>query len=85
MGDDRKPQREHRAAVGRVLDLDRASVLVGDLADDREPEAAALAPAGARAAVEAVEHVREVLGLDAAAVVAHPHATGPGGDLDDPR
>ena len=53
---------------------DRAAVLLGDLADDREAEAGARPAAGVGAAVEAVEDVRQVGGVDAAAVVAHPHA-----------
>ena len=41
-----------------------AAVLLGDLAHDRQPEPRARPPARRRAAVEAVEQVREVLGLD---------------------
>ena len=57
---DRQVQREDRAAVGRVGHGRRAAVLLGDLADDRQPEPAALSPAGVRAAEETVEHVGEV-------------------------
>ena len=54
--------RKQRAAALGVLGADLAAVRLGDLPDDREAEPrAGHAPGGARA-VEAVEHVREVLG-----------------------
>jgi hypothetical protein len=58
-------------------------VLLGDLADDRETEAASLAPSRVRTAVEAVEHVWEVVVGDARPVVADADASVVNGDLDD--
>src|SRR4051794_35062393 len=55
------------SAGGGVGGADGAAVLFGDLADDREAEAGAGAAAGGGAAVEAVEEVGEVLGVDARA------------------
>ena len=65
--DSGRRQREHElgaAALG-VRRADRAAVVLGDLAHDRQPEPRARPPARRRAAVEAVEQVRDVLGLDA--------------------
>ena len=76
-------QREDRAAVGSVGGVDRAAVLDGDLAHDRQAQPAALAAAAVGAAVEAVEHVRQVGLVDAGAVVAHAQPVGVDGDLDD--
>ena len=82
---DRRPELEHelRAATGSVGGADAAAVLLGDLADDRQPEAGARAPARGRAAVEAVEQVREILRVDAGPVVAHAHAVHVDAHLDD--
>jgi hypothetical protein len=57
-------------------------VLLGDLLDDREAEAAALLSARILAAVEAVEDMREVCGIDAISVIADPNFAGADGDLD---
>ena len=69
-----------------ALDLDRAAVHVHDRADDRQPETAAAA-AGLvrpRAAVEALEDVRHLGGVDADARVGHldPCAVGRRRDVD---
>ena len=58
-----------------------AAVLLSHLTHDRQAQSRAGPPARRRPAVEAIEQVREVLGRDAAAVVAHPHAAHAGGDL----
>ena len=60
----------NRGPAVDVRGADRAAVLLGDLADDGQPQAGARPAAGIRAAVEAVEDVRQVLGGDASAVVA---------------
>ena len=59
---------------GGVGGRDAAAVLLGDLADDREAEAAALARARVGAPVEAVEDVGQVGLGDAVAVIAHADA-----------
>ena len=61
-----------------------AAVLLGDLAHDRQPEPGAGAPARGRAAVEAVEEVWKVVGVDAGAVIADAHTVSVDPDLDDP-
>src|SRR5690242_10218833 len=53
----RQMQPEDRATVRGILGGDRAAVLRGDLAYDRQAEAAALGAARVCPAVEAVEHV----------------------------
>ena len=67
----RQAQREERAAAGRVRRLDLAAVRLGDVPDDREPEARAGQAARGRGAVEALEDEREVSIVEAGAVVAH--------------
>ena len=61
---------------------DAAAMLLGDLADDREPETAALTRARIGAAVEAVEDVGQVVLDDAVTVVADGHAVRVDRDLD---
>ena len=51
----RKRKREHRSRGTVALDGQRAAVRLGDLADDREPEAGARDLPGVRAAIEALE------------------------------
>ena len=64
-------QAHQRAAAGGRLGGDAAALLVGDLADDRKAQPRAGTPARLGAAVEAVEHVGQVLGGDPGSVVAH--------------
>ena len=73
---DGEAQGEDRAAVIGVGGGDRAAVLFGDLAHDRQPEAAALAAARVRAAEETIKHVGEIIGNDPGAVVANLDAFG---------
>jgi hypothetical protein len=61
--------------------LDRPAVAVRYLADDGEPEAGAGHGPGQRRAVEAVEHVRQVIGRNAGAVIAHGELAGHQRDL----
>jgi hypothetical protein len=61
--------------------LDRAAVAVRHLADDGEPEAGAGHTPGQRRPVEAVEHVRQVIGRNAGSVVAHGQLPGRQRDL----
>ena len=75
LGDGRQPQAEHGASIGGVGRLHGSAVLERDLADDREPEAAALSLARVGAPEEPVEHVRKVRRVDAGAVVAHLDAS----------
>src|SRR3972149_2808266 len=62
---------ERGAALGAVPRLDRAAVGLDQFSGDGQPDAAARARLGARTTVEALEHVREVLGRDAGAGVEH--------------
>ena len=59
-----------RAAVRRVARLDEPAVRLGGLAHDREAESRAGLRARVPGAVEAVEHEREILLVEARAVVA---------------
>ena len=59
---------------GALSTVTDAAVLLGDLAHDRQAQAAALLAAGVGAAEEAVEHVGQVASVDAGAVVADAHA-----------
>ena len=58
---------------GWDIDGDLSAVGLGDVLDDGQPEARAAQLAAARLvhAVEALEEARQVLGGDAAALVAH--------------
>ena len=66
-------ERELGAPALRVGRPCGAAVGLGHLAHDRQPEPGSRPPARADAAVEPVEHVREVLVGDAGPVVAHHH------------
>src|SRR5206468_10579467 len=74
---------EHRPTAGRVLGGDRPAVLRGDLADDGEPEAGTRPSARRRAAEEAVEDVRQLVGRDARPEVAHGQLAAAQAHLDD--
>jgi hypothetical protein len=50
--------------VGCVSGGDEAVVLLDDLADDRESQAASGTTAGVRSALEAVKYVGEISGVD---------------------
>ena len=72
---------EHRSPVRGVDHRDRALVGAGGLVDDREAEARARLRARLGRAVEAGEHVGEVVLGDAGAVVADHHRRAVDGDL----
>ena len=74
--------RHQRATVGGVGGLDRAPVGVGGLPDDRQPETGAGLGARIARAVEAIEHVRQVLLVKAGTVVADGQRPVVQGDLD---
>ena len=59
----------------RALGANRAAVQIDDVANDGEAEAEAAEQSRRRAVLlrEAIEDVRQELGLDAAALVAHTH------------
>ncbi len=67
----RQPDPHQRSAAPSALGGDRAAVLGDDLPDDRQSQSRAGTPARLGAAVEAVEHVRHVLGGDALSVIAN--------------
>ena len=80
-----EPDPDERAAAGGVGGLDEPAVRLGGLADDRQPQARSGLGASVWRAVEAVEHERQVLVVEARAVVADAeHAVGEL-DLDRPR
>src|SRR5438093_12342992 len=71
--DDRHTQAEAGASTLRALDADLAAVGLCDLAHDREAEPRPRQSACGAGAVEAVEHERQVLVVDAGPVVANRH------------
>ena len=68
-GHQRQVHREDGSGIGRVGGADRAAVLLGHLADDRQPETGPLLTANVGAPVEAVEDVGQVLLVDPGTVV----------------
>ncbi len=74
-GAQRQRDREEGAALGGVADGDRAAVQLGDLADDREPEAGA---ARARITAIALEDDGADIGRDARTVVGDLQDQAPG-------
>src|SRR4051794_20629069 len=74
---------ERGAAAGDLDELDLAAVALGHLAHDGQAQARALPAAGGLRAVEAVEDVGAVAGIDAWTVVADEHVAALARDLHD--
>src|SRR4051794_6945613 len=69
----RKPEPHQGAAVLGTPGADPASVGFCHLLDDRQAQPGAGQLSGSRSTVEAVEHIREIVFVNAWAVVAHDH------------